>query len=553
MLNSKKPHFFEGFNPTSSSHRLKVPSKFVKHLEGQTSGTVTLVCPSGNSWHADLIQHDEGLFIYNGWEAFVRDHFLENGDSLVFRYDGDLHFTVLIFDKSSCEKEAAFNSECCHDPSRFDKRKDKKREREITSLFDNLITGVPKKMRSSQAHYECISKNNEDVASISERCEGAGFMNAKVYKDYVTLACVASQSNILGENSVATLSTESLSAPEADRIARSFTSCHPNFTKVMKGFNISGSYTLNIPSQFSTTHLPKCKVKIVLRNVKGESWTVNSVPSTKAQTSHTLCGGWLAFVRGNNINMGDVCIFELVQKCEFRVQILRVRIEALEYQNGNPYKGSSNGASRKVSGRTEKMRKVSQKVQLSDKTGIKSSSLSPKPKTSNGKSVIRKKNSSQDKQSSLAKGCISMKPAPEEKIAAESFISCFPHFVRIMKKFNISGSYTLKVPYLFSAKHLPNCKTEVILRNLRGESWTVNSITSTRVQTLHTFCGGWMAFVRGNDIQMGDICIFELIGKCEMRVHISGFGRNNEQNGNAISNEFALGPVINNRPLLLGA
>lgn len=36
-----------------------------------------------------------------------------------------------------------------------------------------------------------------------------------------------------------------------------------------------------------------------------------------------------------------------------------------------------------------------------------------------------------------------MKSAPEEKMAAQSFISSLPHFVRIMKKFNISGSYTL--------------------------------------------------------------------------------------------------------------
>lgn len=30
-----------------------------------------------------------------------------------------------------------------------------------------------------------------------------------------------------------------------------------------------------------------------------------------------------------------------------------------------------------------------------------------------------------------------------EKRVAESFISCFPYFVRIMKRFNVSGSYTL--------------------------------------------------------------------------------------------------------------
>lgn len=34
-----------------------------------------------------------------------------------------------------------------------------------------------------------------------------------------------------------------------------------------------------------------------------------------------------------------------------------------------------------------------------------------------------------------------------------------------------------------------------------------------------------MAFVRDNGITMGDVCIFELVGKCKMYVHISGSGR----------------------------
>lgn len=81
-------------------------------------------------------------------------------------------------------------------------------------------------------------------------------------------------------------------------------------------------------------HLPNCKVKIVLQNVKGETWTVNSVPSTRVHTSHTLCGGWMAFVRYNDIKIGDICIFELVAECEFHVHIRRVGKEGVDCQSG---------------------------------------------------------------------------------------------------------------------------------------------------------------------------------------------------------------------------
>ena len=90
----------------------------------------------------------------------------------------------------------------------------------------------------------------------------------------------------------------------------------------------------NIPYKFSTAHLPNSKTKIVLQNLKGESWTVNSVPTTRVNTSHTLCGGWMAFVRGNDIKIGDICIFELVLECELRVHVFGVGREELDCQNG---------------------------------------------------------------------------------------------------------------------------------------------------------------------------------------------------------------------------
>lgn len=117
----------------------------------------------------------------------------------------------------------------------------------------------------------------------------------------------------------------------------------------------------NIPFQFSMDHLPKCKVQIVLRNINGDTWVVNSIPTTKVQTSHTFCGGWLSFVRENNINLGDICIFELVRECELQVHILRVRTEGIDVQNGKPAckacgKGSI-ATLQKISGRLSKKKR----------------------------------------------------------------------------------------------------------------------------------------------------------------------------------------------------
>lgn len=52
-----------------------------------------------------------------------------------------------------------------------------------------------------------------------------------------------------------------------------------------------------------------------------------------------------------------------------------------------------------------------------------------------------------------------------------------------------------------------------------------------------------MAFVRYNDIKIGDVCIFELVGECEFRVHILGVGKEgvDYQSGKVSSNRLGAG------------
>ncbi|VFQ99137.1 unnamed protein product [Cuscuta campestris] len=485
-------------------------------MEGVTSGMTALVGPSGNKWHVGLSQLDGDLFFHDGWEVFVKDHCLECGDNLVFRYDGNFCFQVQVFDEGLCEKELAFSADCSQDVTNFNNHHEiNKRDREGLSIPDYIPGGFPKRMRNNRIHSECTSSGQENLIG-KEECPSGELvcykeieMDGNPLENLVTVAvpfqgpqdtdasfgCWAHDEDVL------------FSTQEADAVAKSFTSCFPNFTKAMKGFNVSGSYTLNLPYHFATKHLPKCKVKIVLRNLKGQSWIVNSIPrfpTTRVETSHTFCGGWLGFVRDNNLGLGDICIFELVLKCEFRVRILRVEKEGTEGYTNNPIKFVA-----KEKGKPSILKKYKSHSQV--RASIRHS--------------VQKGTGSQDKLCSFTKGCMSLKSAPEEKIAAKSFTSSFPHFLRVMKKFNVSGSYTLKVPSQFSKEHLPSCRTEIVLHNLKGQRWSVNSIPTTRVQTLHTFCGGWMAFVRDNDIRLGDICIFELVGKCEMRVHICTIGK----------------------------
>lgn len=72
----------------------------------------------------------------------------------------------------------------------------------------------------------------------------------------------------------------------------------------------------------------------------------------------------------------------------------------------------------------------------------------------------------------------------------------------------------------------------------------MNSVPDAKGRTVHTFCGGWVAFVRDNDINFGDTCIFELVAQCEMQVYISGVGKEglDHHNGHAKLNRLASVP-----------
>ena len=73
------------------------------------------------------------------------------------------------------------------------------------------------------------------------------------------------------------------------------------------------------------------------------------------------------------------------------------------------------------------------------------------------------------------------------------------------------------VPRCFFREHLPKEKTKVFLWDAKEREWEV----------IFTPCGhrgsltaGWCAFSRANDLREGDVCIFELVGECQMQVRI---------------------------------
>ncbi|KAH9620992.1 hypothetical protein KSS87_001589 [Heliosperma pusillum] len=592
IMNAKKPHFLEIYLPNLSSQRLEVPSKFIKHLKGRTSGSLSLIGPSGNSWHVDLIDQNGHLFFNSGWPTFVNDHSLQCGDSLVFRYDGNSRFTIQIFDESSCEKEEALKARCSQRSINCNGNLGKKRGRDKEAYLSNLDGERKHRETLIPVHLDlpdgdrdkdletCLTEDDDlsgtkelnvsDPVVLALPCSSNTIWNADILKSEKKKAVNKKQNAQINA---------SLSKFIESRAAEYITSSSPYFVRVMNYSNIDGNGTMKIPIKFSAQHLPDYRTKITLKNVNGDCWLINCIPTVrKSSTMHTFCGGWLAFARGNGLKIEDVCIFELVDKLEMLVRILKLGVEGLENQTGNSSFDACNiemsgcplESAINVTGDICGDQFLEESDQLNDlfindneghreNTEIfptiqqnatvvfdtSDSAISQKSRIGCDLSPFSEafdectdaflmcsaeethlNETTRDNDVDFEAGETTNKQATCGESPSLTFTSPFPSFMKVMANSNVSGSFTLAVPRTFSAAHLPSHKSNIVLRNMQGHSWNVVSTCNGQQTKL---CGGWMSFVRKNGIKVGDACIFELVEDKVLQVRVFEGGHKGEE------------------------
>ncbi|KAK2398498.1 B3 domain-containing protein REM16 [Trifolium repens] len=383
---------FTQFLRNDFHQQLALPKTFSNNVKKKLPEIVTLKGPSGVVWNVGLTTRDDTLYFTIGWQQFVKDHSLKENDFLVFKYNGESHFEVLIFDgESFCEKAASyFVRKCGHAQTeqRGSKAKDTNTATEevintasnggvecgspenfqrlnsigtpldvafVTTNETTFNTGIesasPEQFMAdavtettpvvvpSQTTGKRTKKPVNEVMPDQTKKRGtspkaANSSERALEKEHSEAAIPCRSGNEDDRYTLRGAKLSKFSEPNEKEIAQSYTSSFPYFVKIMKSFNVGGSCLLNIPTQFSKAHFPNHIIKIILHNLKGEQWTVNCVnKSIVHHTHHILCGGWIDFVRCNGIKVGDVCIFELIREYEFRVRIAEVGKNGLDFQD----------------------------------------------------------------------------------------------------------------------------------------------------------------------------------------------------------------------------
>ncbi|XVF61913.1 hypothetical protein PTKIN_Ptkin08bG0173000 [Pterospermum kingtungense] len=103
---SKTPHFFKVIlEEAIRDGELGIPRNFVRKHGNRLPSTIQLEVPSGSTWQVQLTKCDETVWLQKGWQEFAKHYSLKFGYFLVFRYEGNGRFHVLVFDKSASEIE----------------------------------------------------------------------------------------------------------------------------------------------------------------------------------------------------------------------------------------------------------------------------------------------------------------------------------------------------------------------------------------------------------------------------------------------------------------
>ncbi|XP_039121995.1 B3 domain-containing protein Os01g0723500-like [Dioscorea cayenensis subsp. rotundata] len=313
----RKPHFFKVLIG-DFSQSLRIPVEFLKHISTATSKIVTLKGPSGRCWNAELSKRSKGTFLCGGWAEFAEDHALREYEFLVFRYDGDFCFTVKIFGVNACEREDLF---------KVIQRKRRKlcevKDRHVESSLD--VGGV---LHSQVLKKEVQNSNasmlgpDADRGNCLERSESVKNVKIKSEYDDPPVELIASPKKIYKRSCSRkrhlVIHEERSVAQEA---ANSFTSNFPFTTVKICPSHIAKPFPMRLPHAFSHTHLPRKNSVLIIRDPNMKSWEVTHIPREGGRDS--LSAGWHNFCHGNDLKLGDICVFELVKPCQLNAHIFR--------------------------------------------------------------------------------------------------------------------------------------------------------------------------------------------------------------------------------------
>ncbi|KAF8019840.1 hypothetical protein BT93_G0513 [Corymbia citriodora subsp. variegata] len=427
---------------TNTLKKKGIPKKFLGRYGKDLSRLVLLEVPGSLTWTIEIDKHNDAVWLWKGWREFMQHYSIGHGHLIVFKYRGNSTFRVMIFDKSALEIDYLPSS-----ISNLGSRFILPQKEDVIEVEDSEDSAPRQKMRvephslCSQLSPSCSSQDLEDRAGQSRSR--------------------ASHSKPVSGGSMSPWPFSSF------ELASKFDSEYPFFKvlmwpsyikNVVHGLfkHVRGQY---VPRKFIMHHNLEIKEIATLRH-SGRSWPVKLKSNPHSVHGAAFYSGWGAFVRGTRLHVGNVCIFELIDRDDvvFRVYI---------FNGEGRYKQS--------------------KYRVNHLEPVFRDPTPPRPLIT-----------------------------PE---LARNFDSEHPFFKLVIRQCHLKKlrrmvvqtcTHLQTVPYQFIEQHVQENKGVATLR-YSDRSWLVKLLRCKN--KLAFFSAGWIAFARETHLRAGNACIFELIDR----------------------------------------
>ncbi|KAJ1436294.1 DNA-binding barrel domain superfamily [Sesbania bispinosa] len=311
-------HFFKIILETNVE-RLKIPNKFTKRHEGGFSNPVFIKPPDGTEWEVYWTKQNDEIWFEKGWKEFAENYSLNHGHLVLFKYEGTSQFDVLILDQSAVEIDYPSNDTPVEDDN-LDHHSDDESIRILEGIPPNLKARPKSPLSSPQSHKKmrnnAVTHGNVESNSNKRKLHAGDQSDPDQGKKFQKTS-----KHELKDVEKTTERNLSLNTPrtlKAQEIAKKFSTGNPFFTVDIKQSHLEKKAVKHVPKFLD------CEGKEHYARMQlGERWwTVKLVRYPNMQYDR-LTSGWSLFATESKLEVGNVVIFEVVDR---QVPVLKVHV-----------------------------------------------------------------------------------------------------------------------------------------------------------------------------------------------------------------------------------
>ncbi|CAM8996050.1 unnamed protein product [Rhodiola kirilowii] len=302
-------------HPISRKSKLDLPGTFLTRcMESNSPSSVTLKVPGGRKWRVELKRKHDKVWLRHGWPEFATCLELQPGSFLVFDYqEKECVFLVEVFDSTTCEINYATAGD----------------DEDVWLVETTAAVHEPPLKRPKVEEMMDGENNADDVWMIEQNGPTLRPIKSNTNRRVFSLG----RRQLVNERPLQLtvqpwrLERASLETKRAFQRAQSLRIQGPYVTVLMHKTSVGASRNeLGLPAKFIRTYFNLANNNVMMKvDEKGTSTTWSSVYSVRKPCRASVSGGWEKLAIHKKLQVGDICLFELLERLEnsLKVHIFR--------------------------------------------------------------------------------------------------------------------------------------------------------------------------------------------------------------------------------------